>query len=67
MEYDIMFFEALGEENAHLHEEIKKAQQRGTIPADLRYEITTEVLQDYMAEHPDVKLPDIISTKTHSD
>jgi D-lactate dehydrogenase len=66
MEYDILFFEALGEENAHLTEEIEKAKARGTIPADLRYYVGTETLQEYLSANPDAPLPNILSTKTHS-
>ncbi len=66
MEYDILFFEALGEENAHLTEEIEKAKQRGTIPADFRYYVGTETLQEYLSANPDASLPHILSTKTHS-
>ena len=64
--YDILFFEALGEENAHLSEEIENAKSRGTLPADLRYYVGTETLQEYMAANPEAVLPDILSTKTHS-
>ena len=66
MIYDIMFFEALGEENAHLNEEIEKAKARGTIPADFRYYIGTETLQEYLSANPGTTLPHILSTKTHS-
>ena len=66
MNYDILFFEALGEENAHLTEEMEKAKARGTIPAGLRYYVGTETLQEFMAANPEEQLPDILSTKTHS-
>lgn len=66
MRYDIMLFEALGEENAHLNEEIEKAKVRGTIPADLQYYVGTETLQEYLLANPDTALPHILSTKTHS-
>lgn len=66
MQYDILFFEALGEENAHLTEEMEKARKRGTIPANIRYYVGTETLQEYLAANPDAELPDILSTKTHS-
>ncbi len=64
--YDILFFEALGEENAHLTEELEKARAKGTLPADIRYYVGTETLQEYLAANPDAVLPDILSTKTHS-
>ena len=66
MQYDILFFEALGEENAHICEEMEKARAKGTIPKDLRYYVGTETLQEYLAANPTAKLPDILSTKTHS-
>lgn len=66
MKYDILFFEALGEENAHLTEELEKSKAAGLLPADLSYMVTTETLQEWWAKHPEVELPDILSTKTHS-
>ena len=66
MAYDILFFEALGEENGHLKDELEKAKAAGTLPKDLTYMITTDTLQDYLEAHPETVLPDIISTKTHS-
>lgn len=66
MRYDIMFFEALGEENAHLVEAIDAAKAKGSIPANMTYYVGTETLQEYLAQNPNAKLPDILSTKTHS-
>ena len=66
MTYDILFFEALGEENGHLKEELEKAKAAGKLPKDLTYLVTTDTLQDYLEKHPETVLPDIISTKTHS-
>lgn len=66
MKYDILFFEALGEEHGHLHEAMEEAKATGRIPVDYRYYVGTETLQEYLAEHPDEELPDILSTKTHS-
>ncbi len=66
MVYDLIFFEALGAENAHLAEEMEKAKQNGTVPKDLSYLIVTENLQEYLTAHPETELPDILSTKTHS-
>jgi len=66
MRYDVLFFEALGEENAHLREELEKAKQAGLLPEDLRFLITTDTLQAYLAAHPETELPKILSTKTHS-
>lgn len=66
MAFDILFFEALGEENEHLKEGLEQAKRAGTLPASLTYLITTETLQDYLAAHPETELPDILSIKTHS-
>ena len=64
--YDILFFEALGEENGHLGEEIEKAKREGSLPGDLTYYIGTETLQEYEEAHPIEPLPKIVSVKTHS-
>ena len=66
MAYDIVFFEALGEENQHLHEALEASMLAGKLPRDLRYYIGTETLQEFQAAHPAEDLPDIISIKTHS-
>lgn len=64
--YDIIHFEALGEEASHLVDETKAAQECGLIPADLRYLVTPQNLQEFLNQNPDEELPDIISIKTHS-
>ncbi|MBP5288854.1 MAG: hypothetical protein J6Z79_03165 [Clostridia bacterium] len=66
MEFDVLFFEALGEERRHLMEELDEAKVRGEIPRDLKALIVPENLQEYRKEHPTLELPDILSTKTHS-
>ena len=66
MEYDVIHFEALGEEAIHLEEETKKAQEAGLLPKSLKYLIVPENLQLYLQAHPDLELPSIITTKTHS-
>ncbi|MDR3259077.1 MAG: hypothetical protein LBT51_05595 [Fusobacteriaceae bacterium] len=66
MQYDIIHFEALGAESQHLAEETKKAQEKELLPKELRYEITPDDLQTYMIKNPDIILPDILTTKTHS-
>ena len=66
MKYDILFFEALGEENAHIHEAIAESKAAGNLPADMTYFVTTENFQEWRAKNPAVELPNIISTKTHS-
>lgn len=66
MAYDILFFEALGEERGHLQEALEEAKAAGRLPGSLSYYIGTETLQEYLAAHPAELLPDILSTKTHS-
>ncbi|MDF3005552.1 MAG: hydroxyacid dehydrogenase [Oscillospiraceae bacterium] len=66
MTYDVIHFEALGAEAAHLKEETALSQQNGCLPKDLKYLITPDTVQDFLENNPDVVLPDIISTKTHS-
>lgn len=66
MAYDIMFFEALGEENGHLIEAIEASKAAGKLPASMTYYIGTETLQEYMAANPEEALPEILSIKTHS-
>lgn len=64
--YDIIHFEALGEEARHLVDETKAAQEYGLIPTDLRYLVTPQNLQEFLKQNPQEELPDIISIKTHS-
>ena len=45
--YDIIHFEALGEEARHLVDETKAAQECGLIPTDLRYLVTPQNLQEF--------------------
>ncbi len=66
MKFDVMFFEALGEERHHLAAELEKAKAAGELPADLRALIVPEDLQTYRKDHPALELPPILSTKTHS-
>ena len=51
--YDVIHFEALGEEAHHLREETEAAQAKGLLPRDLRYLIVPDALQDFLAQHPD--------------
>jgi D-lactate dehydrogenase len=64
--YDIIHFEALGEEAAHLEEATKKAQQDKALPADLKMLVTPDTVQEFLGKNPSAVLPDIITTKTHS-
>jgi D-lactate dehydrogenase len=64
--YDIIHFEALGEEAKHLEEETVREQKKNNLPQDLKYLVTPDAVQDFMKKNPDVALPDLITTKTHS-
>jgi D-lactate dehydrogenase len=64
--YDIIHFEALGEEAKHLEEETVQEQKKNNLPQDLEYLVTPDAVQDFMKKNPDVALPDLITTKTHS-
>jgi D-lactate dehydrogenase len=64
--YDIIHFEALGPEAEHLKEEISRAKERGELPGDHEYLITPSNVQEFLAERPELHLPPIITTKTHS-
>lgn len=64
--YDIIHFEALGEEAKHLVDETKAAQECNLIPKDLRYLVIPQTLQEFLKQNPDEELPEIISIKTHS-
>ncbi len=66
MKYDVIHFEALGEEALHLDEATKEAQSKGLLPNEMNYVITPLNLQEYMSQNPYTVLPDIITTKTHS-
>lgn len=66
MAYDILFFEALGEEKHHLAEALECSKAKGKLPQNLQYYIGTETLQEFLAAHPEETLPSIVSTKTHS-
>jgi D-lactate dehydrogenase len=63
---DIIHFEALGPEAQHLEEETNKAKQQGELPESHAYLITHETVQEFLARNNGVRLPDIITIKTHS-
>ena len=63
MVYDIVFFEALGEENQHLYDALEASKKAGKLPRDLRYYIGTETLQEFLSAHPDATLPNIIGNR----
>jgi len=64
--YDIMNFEAMGEEAPHLREEIERARRAGELPEGLRCFISPATVQEYLAAEPSARLPDIVTIKTHS-
>jgi D-lactate dehydrogenase len=64
--YDIIHFEALGEEAEHLEKATKEAQRSKSLPSDLQYLITPDTFQEFSRKNPGAVLPDIITTKTHS-
>ncbi len=64
--YDIMHFEALGEESDHLLEQQEAAQKAGLLPEKLEYVITPLTVQEWLEAHPETVMPDMITTKTHS-
>jgi hypothetical protein len=66
MFYDVMHFEALGEEAKHIEEVTEKMIAEGKLPNGFKYLITPNTVQEYLAQEPTVKLPEIITTKTHS-
>ena len=57
--YDICYFEALGAELEHLQEETDKAIEKGLLPKGWKSLITPDNLQQYMAKHPELELPDL--------
>ncbi|MEN6617575.1 MAG: NAD(P)-dependent oxidoreductase, partial [Syntrophorhabdus sp.] len=65
-QYDIIHFEALGPEAMHLQEETKRAIERKDIPDKHTYLITHKTVQEFLRDSPSAKLPDLITTKTHS-
>lgn len=64
--YDIIHFEALGPEAKHLEEQILSAKEQKKLPENHTYLITPDNVQVFLKEHPDISLPEIITTKTHS-
>ncbi|MDR2523594.1 MAG: hypothetical protein LBC93_07865 [Synergistaceae bacterium] len=65
-DYDVIHFEALGEEAKHLEEETALAQGKDELPKDLKYLILPETLQEFMGKNPNAALPYLVTTKTHS-
>lgn len=64
--YDVIHFEALGPEAQHLDHEIRDAIQLGVLSQDHKYLIIPDTIQSYLKSNPDIQLPRLISTKTHS-
>ncbi|MDD4102439.1 MAG: NAD(P)-dependent oxidoreductase [Kiritimatiellae bacterium] len=64
--YDIIHFEALGDEAAHLEAESIAAMRRGDLPASHRFLIVPDNVQQFLERCPDAVWPDIVTVKTHS-
>jgi D-lactate dehydrogenase len=64
--FDIIHFEALGPEAEHLEEETLKAKEEGSLPENHTYLIVPDTVQDFLKGHGEVRLPDIVTLKTHS-
>lgn len=65
-QYDVIHFEALGEEAGHLARETQAAKESGLLPGSFQSLIIPETIQEFQAVHPKEELPDIITIKTHS-
>lgn len=65
MNYDIIHFEALGKEADYLEIETNNLIKENILPKDFKSLITPLTVQEYLSEN-NIKLPEIITTKTHS-
>ena len=66
MQYDLIHFEALGKEAKYLEDEMTRALKARLLPAGLKYLVTPQATQEFLAEHPETGLPDLITLKSHS-
>ncbi len=66
MKYDVIHFEALGSEAVHLKDEMNRAIKDKKLPDNFNYLVVTENLQTFLQKNRNIKLPDLITTKTHS-
>lgn len=66
MKYDVIHFEALGSEAIHLKDEMNRAIKDKKLPDNFNYLVVTENLQTFLQKNRNIKLPDLITTKTHS-
>lgn len=64
--YDVIHFEALGPEAAHLRSETAAAVRRGELPRGLRCLLTPDAAQEYLRKNPRAELPALVTIKTHS-
>jgi D-lactate dehydrogenase len=64
--YDIIHFEALGEEAEHLPIATAQEQEKNALPRDLKSLVVPDTIQDFLEKNPGAVLPDIITIKTHS-
>ena len=65
-EYDVIHFEAMGEEARHLEEEAEEARRAGELPGGFRALVTSATIQEYLDGNPGAVLPDLVTIKTHS-
>lgn len=65
MKYDIIHFEALGDEAIYLKKCTEELINKGFLEKEFKFHITPLTLQDFCNGDYSI-LPDIISTKTHS-
>jgi D-lactate dehydrogenase len=64
--YDIIHFEALGEEAEHLQKATEQEQRNKALPRDWKSLIVPDTIQDFLEKNPGVALPAIVTIKTHS-
>lgn len=64
--YDIIHFEALSKEWEYLISESEEAINNFLLPKNHNFLVTPLTIQEFLNHNPDIKLPDIITIKTHS-
>jgi D-lactate dehydrogenase len=65
-DYSTIHFEALGPEAAFLEEETREAIRQGLLPESHTFLITPLSVQEFLNENSSIRLPGLITTKTHS-
>lgn len=64
--YDVIHFEALGQEAAHLREEVEHSVRTSRLPERFSQLVTPLTIQRFLSENPGIPLPRLITVKTHS-